>query len=139
MPKKEIEFLLIEDDDIDAKAFERSMREHKIGNSIVRARDGKEALSYLRGNNAKNRHQILMLDISMPRMNGFEFLEILRNDDALKHHIVFVLTTSNNDIDRMRAYQKCISGYIVKANAGEDFVQLMKLLDDFILCVEFPE
>ncbi|MBI3562978.1 MAG: response regulator [Gammaproteobacteria bacterium] len=138
---KTVHILLVEDDEVDATAFQRSLKKHKVINPIVRAHDGIEALEILRGQHTikiPSSPLLIILDLNMPRMNGLEFLDQLRGDDSLKHHIVFMLTTSNDDRDRIAAYNKFISGYIVKSNAGENFMSLVELIDDFVICVQFP-
>ena len=74
----------------------------------------------------------------MPRMNGFEFLNELRSDPLLKETVVFVLTTSNNDADRNKAYNENIAGYMVKSAVGPQFQKLALLLEHFSQAVVFP-
>lgn len=137
----EIEILLIEDDDIDAKAMQRSFRERDITNPIRRAKDGMHALQILRGDDEqeKVRHPFLIiLDLNMPRMSGIEFLEELRKDRSIKNSIVFVLTTSNDDRDKIEAYEKNVAGYMLKSKVGEEFENLIEMLDLYWRYVEFP-
>ena len=111
-------------------------------NPIVRARDGLEALEILRGNEntpSLPKPFIILLDINMPRMNGLEFLHELRKDRDLKQTIVFVLTTSNNAQDRYNAYQFNVAGYILKQRAGEDFMNAVRLIDDYQTVVVLPD
>ncbi len=76
----------------------------------------------------------------MPQMNGFEFLEELRKDEALKRSIVFMLTTSNRDEDKITAYDKQIAGYLLKSHVGKDYANLIALLESYGRVVEFsPE
>ncbi len=72
-------------------------------------------------------------------MNGIEFLEAIRNDESLKSAIVFVLTTSASDEDRMRAYNHNVAGYIQKNNAKESFLKAVEMLDHYWRVIEFPE
>ncbi|MGB0732896.1 MAG: response regulator, partial [Pontibacterium sp.] len=81
---------------------------------------------------------IVLLDLNMPRMNGFEFLEELRADQQLKRTIVFVLTTSNDDTDRARAYENAIAGYMVKSQVGPQFKKLTQLINSYQQTVSFP-
>jgi CheY-like chemotaxis protein len=138
---KSIQILLVDDDDVDAMGFKRSLRKNKIDNPILRAHDGVEALEILRAQNTEKQPKLpvlIFLDLNMPRMNGIEFLDMLRGDATLKSHIVFVLTTSDDAKDRNAAYDKYISGYIVKSKAGENFIHLTSLIDDYAICVQFP-
>ena len=136
-----IQIVLAEDDDVDAKGVVRTFRHAKISNPIFRARDGVEALELLRDNGKKAipcpRH--LLVDINMPRMNGIELIQALRDDPLLKPTVVFVLTTSNRDEDKVAAYNLNVAGYIVKEKAGEDFLNLVNMLDLYWKIVEMPE
>lgn len=84
------------------------------------------------------RPYLILLDLNMPRMNGIEFLEEVRKDADLRDSIIFVLTTSDDDRDKVAAYDKNVAGYIVKAKAGEDFLKLIEMLDNYLTFVEFP-
>jgi CheY-like chemotaxis protein len=136
-----VHLLLVEDDDVDAESMIRSLRRLKIANPIVHARDGIEALAYLRGEDNLEKLPspfLIVLDINMPRMNGIEFLEELRKDDKLKSSLVFVLTTSDAERDIVHAYNYNIAGYLLKSRAGSDFSDVIKLLDHYWKFVEFP-
>ncbi len=139
--ERPLNILLIDDDDIDAKALERAFRRGKIGNSIVRAVDGIEALEMLKGANGKTKPpspRILLVDLNMPRMNGIELVQALRQDEELRRSIVFILTTSKHDEDKKAAYGLNVAGYIAKATAVEDFRKLVSLLDSYGRIVELP-
>lgn len=137
-----IKFLLIDDDDVDRTAVVRAFKKLRIANDMVMARDGLEALDILRGNNdnpALPRPYMILLDLNMPRMNGLEFLQELRDDPKLHDSIVFVLTTSKDYEDRCAAYRHNVAGYIVKAQAEEQFVEALKVIDHYWRVVEFPQ
>lgn len=135
-----VHILLVDDDEVDVMAVKRAFRAHKIGNPLLVARDGIEALAMLRGQGVPKvpRPYMILLDLNMPRMNGIEFLQELRADPEHGQAVVFVLTTSDADQDRAAAYDKLIVGYIVKANAGHDFVKVINLLDAYWTIVELP-
>jgi CheY-like chemotaxis protein len=138
---KPLTILLVEDDDGDFKAVKRAFLDSRIANLIVRATDGIDALDTLRGTHGKQAIQspcILLVDLNMPRMNGIQFIKELRRDKALSQSIVFVLTTSKSDEDMMAAYDLNVAGYIVKENAGRDFLSLVGLMDSFWRVVEIP-
>ena len=138
---KTVNILLVEDDPVDVEAICRAFAKHRIANPMHYARDGIDALRLLRGEDGGSRlpqPYIILLDLNMPRMNGFEFLDAIRCDDALSSSIVFVLTTSELDRDRAEAYKKQIAGYIVKDHVGEDFINLMNMLGSYWNIVEFP-
>jgi len=140
-PKRSVTLLVVEDDEVDLMAVQRGFRQHKVANEIVAAKDGLEALQILRGENGREpfpRPFIILLDLNMPRMNGFEFLRALRADAALQNAIVFVLTTSKSDEDRARAYAANVAGFIVKADAGRSFLAAVEMLDHYWRVVELP-
>jgi CheY-like chemotaxis protein len=139
--ERTLNILLIDDDDMDAKLLERAFRKAKIGNTIVRAMDGIEALEMLKGINGKTKPpspRILLVDLNMPRMNGIELVQALRDDEELHRSIVFILTTSKRDEDKMAAYDLHVAGYIAKASAEEDILNLVSLMDSYGRIVEVP-
>ncbi len=135
---REVTILLIDDDNIDAEAIERALRKHKIANPVVHARNGIEGLEVLRKPDGVRKPRLILLDLNMPRMNGLEFLEVLRDDPELRQEIVFVLTTSNLDEDRLAAYDSCVAGYVLKDRVGSNFTDLLAMIDSFWRVVEFP-
>lgn len=142
MSTEQVNVLLVEDDEIDVEAVRRAFHERRILNPITIARDGIEALEILRGENGKEPIAspfLILLDINMPRMNGFEFLDVLRADEDLCKSVVFVLTTSTDDEDKMRAYAKHVAGYIVKSKAGAGFLDAVSMLDHYWRVVELPK
>lgn len=132
-----ITVLLVDDDNIDVMGIKRAFDKLKIKNPIVVARDGVEALEKLR-NGEVPRPYLILLDLNMPRMNGIEFLDVLREDKELRDSIVFILTTSKAEQDKWSAYQRNIAGYIVKENVGKEFLDAISLLDMYWRIVEMP-
>lgn len=136
---REVTIVLIDDDDVDVMGIHRALNKLRILNPVVRARDGFEGLTILRDPQAIQRPFIILLDINMPRMNGLEMLAELRNDPVLSSSVVFILTTSKADEDKVAAYQQHIAGYIVKSNVGNGFLQVMEMFDRYWRVVELPE
>ena len=133
--------LHVEDDDICQMMLSREFKKARIANPISGACDGIEALEMLRGTNGHERLPrpfLILLDLNMPRMNGMEFLKELRRDEDLKKSIVFVLTTSDADEDKIRAYNLGVAGYILKSNPANAFLEATALLDTYWRVVEFP-
>lgn len=130
--------LLVDDDNIDAMAVERALKKMQIPNPLLRAKDGIDAFEILNSNDIETPFLIL-LDLNMPRMNGLEFLEKLRKEGPWPNTVVFVLTTSRADEDKVAAYQRNISGYILKERLHNGFEELVKLLDTYWRLVEFPD
>lgn len=141
MTKPIMNILLVEDDDVAAEGVVRSLNKNSLPFPIVIAEDGIEALHILRNNDPTKKIQkpyLILLDLNMPRMNGFEFLEEIRTDDELRDSVIFVLTTSDADSDRTQAYHKNIAGYMVKSAVGPQFLKLAKLLDSYHDSVNLP-
>ncbi len=137
-----VTLLLVEDDELDVMGIQRAFKTLKISNPLVVARDGVEALEQLRGEGGKPRlarPYLILLDLNMPRMNGIEFLQELRKDEALHASVVFVLTTSNADEDIVRAYDQNVAGYIVKADPINSFMEALRLIDCYWTIVELPD
>jgi CheY-like chemotaxis protein len=129
--------LIVDDDDIDAISLERALRKLRLLNTLFRARGGREALDLLRSGQVPAPY-IILLDLNMPRMNGLEFLEVLRTDPALTHAVVFVLTTSKSDEDLVAAYRKHVAGYVFKQHMDRDFMEVMGLIEHYWRIVELP-
>jgi CheY-like chemotaxis protein len=133
--------LHVEDDDICQIMMSRAFKKAKIANPIIGAHDGFEALDMLRGTNGQERFPrpyLILLDLNMPRMGGIEFLEELRKDEDLRKSIVFVLTTSDADKDKVEAYNLGVAGYLLKSNPADAFLEATALLDTYWRVVEFP-
>ncbi len=139
---KPVNILLVEDDSIDVKAFRRAMAKLKITNPVTVACDGVEALEYLHTcvkQSPENTPSLVILDINMPRMNGLELLTKIRADQNLRHLIVFVLTTSNDEKDKFEAFNMNVAGYMLKSDMGNSFIRAVELIDSYWRVVEFPE
>ncbi len=137
-----VTIFLLEDDNIHAASIERAFRKSKIMNPIIRAKDGVEGLEMLRGTHPKHQIKqpyIMLIDINMPRMDGIEFLSEVRKDPVFRSSIAFMLTTSKRDQDKLAAYDLIVAGYMVKENAGKNFLRLIGMVDFFWRIVDFPE
>lgn len=138
---KTVSLLLVEDDEVDIAAVRRALAVLKIANPLHIAHDGMEALEMLRGENGQDklpRPYIIVLDLNMPRMDGLEFLEEIRNDPDLEDSIIFIMTTSRDEADKRSAYSQHVAGYIVKENPIGTFRQAINLLDHYWRLVELP-
>ena len=98
------------------------------------AADGLQAVALT----AQLQPDVVLMDLRMPRMNGFEMLAELRKDSALSSAVVFVLTTSKADEDKVEAYQHHVAGYIIKSQVGDGFLRIMEMLDHYWRVVELP-
>ncbi|MCG6882320.1 MAG: response regulator [Silicimonas sp.] len=138
---KPMNILLVEDNDLDVEILERGLRKMGASGALVRTRDGVEALTLLREDARKQRLPrpfVIMLDINMPRMNGHEFLETLRGDDAVRDARVFVFTTSDSKKDVCQAYRNNANGYIVKPNSSSELQDVLSALQNFWSACENP-
>jgi CheY-like chemotaxis protein len=116
--------LLVEDDQMDVMNVQRELRKQNITVPLTHARNGREALNLLRGENGETkiaRPNLVMLDLNMPRLNGLELLKILRTDPEFSDLNVFIMTTSDLDVDRSGAAELGISGYIIKPLTFDSF------------------
>ncbi len=141
MATEAVNILLVDDDDVAIIGMKRAMKKLKIANPLFSANDGLQALALLRENNADApvpKPYIVLLDLNMPRMNGFEFLDIVRTDPSLKKTIIFVLTTSRADTDKLNAYEKNVAGYIVKSDIESTFLKALEMLSHYWKIVELP-
>lgn len=130
--------LLVEDDLIDVKTIKRALKELHITNELVVAGNGEEALSYLQ-NEQNKRPQIILLDLNMPKMNGFEFLQLVRRDDKLKMLPIVVLTTSKEEKDKIDSFKLNVAGYMVKPVDYLQFVEVVRTIDLYWTLSELPE
>ena len=117
---KVLDILLIEDDMIEIMKMNRTISKLGLSHKITTANNGEEALKRL--SISEKLPHIILLDLNMPKINGIEFLNILKNDNSLKHIPIIILTTSNNNRDLLECYKVGVSGYIVKPLKYEDYV-----------------
>src|SRR5688572_5186151 len=113
--------LHVEDDDLDALNVQRLMRQNDAVSDVAVAHDGIEALEMLRSDSSDLHDLVILLDISMPRMNGLEFLRELRADPELCHLPVVVLPTSHHTENKTSAYRLNVAGYMLKPPSQERF------------------
>ena len=137
MAERELEILLVDDDSIDVMNVKRAFAKNNLTNPIHEARNGIEALDLLR-RGALPARRLVLLDLNMPRMNGLEFLRALRADPVLRSTSVVVLTTSNEDRDKVAAYDLNVAGYLLKPVTFTSFVDLMASLNKYWTLVEMP-
>ena len=126
---KNLKILLIEDDMIEVMKFNRTVAKLDLTHKIVESNNGQEALEFLL--KKVRLPDIILLDLNMPKLNGIEFLSILKNDETLKYIPTIVLTTSNNRRDILECYKIGIAGYIIKPLKFNDYVELIKKTLDY--------
>ena len=129
--------LLIEDDDGDVMTVNRALRDLKVTNQLVPIGDGEEAIEYLRDESA-TKPCIVLLDLNMPKMDGAEFLKIVKADKALNKIPVVILTTSNSDRDVIESFELGAAGYMVKSVDYEKFVETIRAIDQYWTLSKLP-
>lgn len=133
-----LNILLVEDDEVDVMNVRRAFKKNNIGNPLWVAGNGLDALALLRGTEIPRDRRLVLLDLNMPRMNGIEFLRELRADPELGLTPVVVLTTSDDERDRVDAYNLNVAGYILKPVTFVSFVEAMATLNKYWTLVEMP-
>lgn len=141
MEDKMINLLLVDDDEVDVMNVQRAFKKNNIANPLYVASNGLEALDILRGQGEQkipSQRRLILLDLNMPKMGGIEFLRELRADPELKVIPVIVLTTSNEDSDKVDAYNLNVAGYILKPVTFSKFVETMAALNKYWMLSEMP-
>ncbi len=142
MSDKLVNILLVEDDEVDVMNVKRAFKKNNITNPLNVCNNGFEALQFLRGESEiplLEIPKIILLDINMPKMGGIEFLSEIRKDEKLKNISVFIMTTSNEDKDKLDAYNLNVAGYILKPLSMERFIEAVSTLNNYWKLCEFPE
>ena len=137
-PERRLNILLVDDDELDVMNVQRAFRKNNIQNPLYVAHDGIEGLAQLRDGTVPDQRRLVLLDLNMPRMGGIEFLRELRADPALRTTTVVVLTTSDEDRDRVEAYNLNVAGYIIKPVTLLAFVEIMATLNRYWTVNELP-
>jgi CheY-like chemotaxis protein len=125
--------LLVEDDYLDIESVKRALQKLKIEYNLMIAHNGVDALGILTSDDTKLTPDVILLDLNMPKMNGMEVLTIIRNYYSLKNIKTFIITTSEEEYERIAAQNLGVAGYIIKplsfkAPMSEDVALLMKEL-----------
>ncbi len=142
MGDKMVNILLVEDDEVDVMNVKRAFKKNNVTNPLYVCNNGLEALNFLRGERDPSITEIpkiILLDLNMPKMGGIEFLREIRKDDKLKNISVFVMTTSNEDKDKVDAYNLNVAGYILKPLSMERFIEAVSTLNNYWKLCEFPD
>lgn len=138
MTNRPIEILLVEDNLGDARLTEEALKEGKVRNNLHHARDGVEAMEFLRRKGPHEnapRPDLVLLDLNLPRKDGREVLGEMKEDPDLRLIPVVVLTTSEAEQDVLRTYQLCANCYITKPVDLEKFITIVRSIEDFWLTI----
>lgn len=124
-----LKVLLIEDDTIEVMKLNRTISTLHLKHQIIEANDGEQALEILKDKGSLP--DIILLDLNMPKINGIEFLKIVKSDPHLKYLPTIILTTSNNRKDVLECYKIGIAGYVLKPLKYDDYVKKIDTLLDY--------
>jgi len=129
--------LLAEDDEVDAMTVRRALKDLNVTNRLERVCNGEEAVEFLKdpGNPLPC---IILLDLNMPRMNGIEFLRVMKQDEELRSIPVVVLTTSKEERDKLDSFSLGVAGYMIKPADYRQFVEVVRTFDLYWTLSELP-
>ncbi|HET6840896.1 MAG TPA: response regulator [Candidatus Angelobacter sp.] len=136
--------LLVEDNADDEALTLRALKKHRLGNEIVVARDGVEALEYLFGTGAyagrdlEKMPEVVLLDLKLPKLDGLDVLQRLRADERTRYLPVVILTSSNEEQDRLQSYDLGVNSYVRKPVVFDQFIDAVGQLGLYWLVLNEP-
>jgi CheY-like chemotaxis protein len=130
--------LLAEDDMVDTMTIQRAFKDVKVVNKLVTTTNGEEALAYLKDPD-NEQPCLILLDLNMPKMDGIEFLRIIKADPVLRRIPVVALTTSTEEQDVVESFQLGVAGYMVKPVDYKKFVEAVRAIDLYWTLSELPD
>ena len=122
--------LLVEDDQVDMMPVIRALKQIHVIHKVVHLENGEDALNYLRDED-NEKPCIILLDLNMPIMNGIEFLQAAKDDEELRRVPVVVLTTSDEQQDKLNSFNFGVAGYMSKPVDYQQFVEVMRSIDAY--------
>jgi CheY-like chemotaxis protein len=131
--------LMIEDDQIDAMTVKRALKELHVANPVAHVENGEAGLAQLRAPDKSFRPCLILLDLNMPIMGGIEFLRAVKSDAELRRIPVVVLTTSEEQRDKVESFNLGVAGYMRKPVDYRQFVETIRAIDAYWTVSEFPE
>jgi CheY-like chemotaxis protein len=138
MDDRMLNILLVEDDEVDVMTVKRAFAKNNISNPLFVASNGIEALELLRKEDIPGKRRLILLDVNMPKMNGIEFLRELRADPKLQQASVVMMTTSNEERDRIDAFKLNVAGYLLKPVTFQQFAEVMSTINKYWALMEMP-
>ena len=129
--------LLVEDDTVDVMTVRRALKDIQVTSELVATGDGEQALAYLR-DDRNEKPCVILLDLNMPKMNGTEFMRIVKADEALRRIPIIVLTTSKSDQDISKSFELGAAGYMLKSVDYKKFTQIIKTVDLYWTLSKLP-
>ncbi len=137
-PVNPIDILLVEDDPGDVLMTKEALGDSKLANTLDVIDNGEDALAYLRRQGrfaGATRPDLILLDLNLPRVDGREVLEQIKDDPSLRRIPVVVLTTSQADEDVLRSYDLHANAYVTKPVDFDQFVRCVQAIDEFFLTI----
>ncbi|MFK7972318.1 MAG: response regulator [Bacteroidia bacterium] len=122
--------LLVEDDTVDAMMVKKAFKQLNIVHPLVIKENGEQALEWLQDED-EGLPGLILLDLNMPRMNGLEFLKVAKSDDKLKVIPVVVLTTSEDQQDRVESFSHSVAGYMIKSFDYHEFLETIRGINQY--------
>lgn len=141
MNLNEVEILLVEDNSYDAELTLRSLKKHHLANRVLHVHDGAEALDFIFAEGAyserviENTPRIILLDLNLPKIDGFEVLERIKCNELTKNIPVVVMTSSRDDVSIQKCYELGANSCIVKSVEFDSFVKVTTDLGFYWLLV----
>lgn len=135
---KKVEILLVEDNPADVRLTQEAFRDAKVHNTLSVARDGVEALAYLRREGQfadARRPDVIFLDLNLPKIDGRQVLAAIKSDPVLKRIPVVILTTSRAEQDILKSYELHANCYVTKPVDLDQFLSVVKSIEDFWISV----
>ena len=129
--------LLVEDDSVDTMTVKRALKEIGVSNDLICVTNGEEALEYLADENHE-KPGVILLDLNMPKMNGFEFLKVMKDEEDLRRIPVIVLTTSKEERDVVESFELSVAGYMVNPVDYKKFLETIKAIDMYWTLSKLP-
>jgi two-component system, response regulator len=142
--KNSVEILLIEDSDEDAGLVIRALKRHNLSNHLVHLRDGAEALDYIfckgkySNRNIEHIPKLILLDLKMPKVDGHQVLQAIKDNEKTKVIPVIIMTSSKEEKDIITSYQLGVNSYVVKPVGFEDFAKAVAELGLYWLLLNQP-
>ncbi|MBI5674670.1 MAG: response regulator [Nitrospirae bacterium] len=130
--------LLVDDDRVDVMTTKRALKDINVTNPVYTAGNGEEALALLKDGKTE-KPGVILLDLNMPRMNGIEFLRVIKNDDLLKRIPIVVLTTSKEEEDKVESFNLGVAGYMIKPVDYIKFVEIIRTINLYWTLSELTE
>ena len=133
-----VNILLVEDSASDVRLTQEALKDARIANQLHVARDGEQAMSFLRGEGEyaeRERPDLVVLDLNLPRKDGREVLREIKGDDQLRRIPVIILTTSASDRDVLDAYDNRVNCFLTKPIDFEQFIGVVRSMEHFWISV----